>query len=230
MIYYKTNFHRQHMPEPSGRRQRKKDATRREIVEAAMKLFLDRSFDQVTVAEIAEAADVSVNTVFNYFATKEELFFSAQASGEPALLQARDSREAMVAYLRRLVADSVERYARTPASLAEIAYLAAMRRTFQDSPALRVYAAQAARTGNRDLEESFIETLAKDVNAAANDLTPRLVAGLVFTVYSTLFLEAERRWRAGERPEKIQAFLSAAAETAVNLLEKGIGNYGVKPG
>ena len=80
------------------------------------------------------------------------------------------------------------------------------------------------------MEESFIETLTKDVNAGANDLTPRLVAGLVFTVYSTLFLEAERRRRAGERPEKIQAFLSAAAETAVNLLEKGIGNYGVKPG
>ena len=48
-----------------------------------MRLFLERSFDQVTIAEIAEAADVSVNTVFNYFPTKEDLFFGSYPSGEP---------------------------------------------------------------------------------------------------------------------------------------------------
>ena len=75
----------------------------------------------------------------------------------------------------------------------------------------------------------FAQALAKDVKAKADDLTPRLVAGQVFAIYSTLFLEAERRRRAGEKPEKIQAILKAAAETALHLLEKGIGDYGGKP-
>ena len=49
---------------------------------------------------------------------------------------------------------------------------------------------------------SFTRALAKDVKAKANDLTPRLVAGQVFAIYSTLFLEAQRRRRAGEKPRE----------------------------
>ncbi|GAA3456366.1 TetR/AcrR family transcriptional regulator [Dactylosporangium matsuzakiense] len=59
-------------------RAEKKAATRTAIAHAATALFMDRGFDRVTVAEIGEAARVSVNTVFNYFATKEDLFFDRQ--------------------------------------------------------------------------------------------------------------------------------------------------------
>jgi AcrR family transcriptional regulator len=56
-----------------GRRERKKRATRDAIYFAARTLFMKKGFDAVTVAEIAEAADVSEKTVFNHFATKEDL-------------------------------------------------------------------------------------------------------------------------------------------------------------
>ncbi|WP_433218653.1 TetR/AcrR family transcriptional regulator [Dactylosporangium sp. CS-047395] len=59
-------------------RAEKKAATRTAISDAAMGLFLARGFDKVTVAEVGEVARVSVNTVFNYFATKEDLFFDRQ--------------------------------------------------------------------------------------------------------------------------------------------------------
>ncbi|MFI5909538.1 TetR/AcrR family transcriptional regulator [Dactylosporangium sp. NPDC051541] len=59
-------------------RAEKKAATRTAIAHAATALFMDRGFDKVTVAEVGEAARVSVNTVFNYFATKEDLFFDRQ--------------------------------------------------------------------------------------------------------------------------------------------------------
>lgn len=57
-----------------GLRERKKRQTRQYISDVATGFFLERGFDAVTIAEIARAADVSVNTVYNYFPTKEDLF------------------------------------------------------------------------------------------------------------------------------------------------------------
>ncbi len=71
------------MTEPSvmattsmGRRERKKAQTRRALADAAMKLFVERGFDAVTVAEVAETADVSISTLFKHFPSKEALVFA----------------------------------------------------------------------------------------------------------------------------------------------------------
>ena len=56
-----------------GRRERKKEETKRKIFEAAVKLFTDKGFSATTVDEIAEAADVSKGTFFNYFPRKESI-------------------------------------------------------------------------------------------------------------------------------------------------------------
>lgn len=61
-------------PSP-GKRALTKRLTRRAIRTEAMGLFLERGFDAVTTTEVAEAAGVSPATLFNYFATKEDLFF-----------------------------------------------------------------------------------------------------------------------------------------------------------
>src|SRR3954469_2117860 len=71
-----------------GLRERKKEATRRLIAETARRLFAERGFDAVTVAEVARAADVAEKTVFNYFPTKEDLFYSNMEAFEERLLAA----------------------------------------------------------------------------------------------------------------------------------------------
>ena len=65
-------------PEPEGLRARKKRLTREAIFAAADRLFAARGFENVTVAEIADAANVSVKTVFTYVNAKEELIFRQQ--------------------------------------------------------------------------------------------------------------------------------------------------------
>lgn len=72
-----------------GRRERKKEATRRALADAARRLFLERGFDKVTVAEIAEAADTAVSTLFVHFpAGKEALILGDGAERERSLTEA----------------------------------------------------------------------------------------------------------------------------------------------
>ena len=78
--------------QPEGLRARKKRVAREAIAATARRLFADRGFDAVTVAEVAAAADVSEKTVFNHFPTKEDLAFAGREQG-----------------LMRLVADITER-------------------------------------------------------------------------------------------------------------------------
>ncbi|MFF1354258.1 TetR/AcrR family transcriptional regulator [Streptomyces sp. NPDC058297] len=93
-----------------GLRERKKRLARQHISDVATGLFLERGFDEVTIAEVAEAADVSVNTVYNYFQAKEDLFLD-RAKGSVARLsrfvRGRDrgesAAEAVLRELRREV-------------------------------------------------------------------------------------------------------------------------------
>src|ERR1700712_118149 len=77
-----------------GLRERKKRATREAIAAAARRLFAERGFDAVTVAEVAEAADVSEKTVFNHFATKEDLAFAGREERLARLLTGLAKRPA----------------------------------------------------------------------------------------------------------------------------------------
>src|ERR1700692_2545347 len=79
-------------PEAGGLRERKKRLMRQQLSDTATQMFLERGFDAVRVAEIAEACGVSEKTVFNYFPTKESLIL--------------DRLEATVASLRTGLAKS----------------------------------------------------------------------------------------------------------------------------
>src|SRR3954467_12797148 len=79
-----------------GLRELKKQRTRELIAETARRLFAERGFERVTVAEIARAAEVSEQTVFNYFPTKEDLVYWRLEAFEDELLSAVRERAAGV--------------------------------------------------------------------------------------------------------------------------------------
>ena len=76
-----------------GLRERKQ-RTRQLIADTAWRLFADRGFERVTVAEIAREAQVAVATVFNYFPTKEDLFFYRLEAFGAQLVEAVGERPA----------------------------------------------------------------------------------------------------------------------------------------
>ncbi|MGW2343363.1 TetR/AcrR family transcriptional regulator [Streptomyces sp. NPDC001661] len=91
---------------PSGRRERKKAATRQKIAETALRLFLDRGYDAVGIRDVAAEADVAVTTVFSHFASKEALVFEQDQDFERGLTRAvtdRAPHEPLIPALRREV-------------------------------------------------------------------------------------------------------------------------------
>src|SRR5437764_7118495 len=72
----------------SSRRARKKQQTRELIAEAALRLFLEGGFDAVTIADIAQAADVDAKTIYNYFPSKPDLVYHRLEAFEAGLLSA----------------------------------------------------------------------------------------------------------------------------------------------
>ncbi|ALG10134.1 TetR/AcrR family transcriptional regulator [Kibdelosporangium phytohabitans] len=77
-----------------GRRERKKAATRQAIGGAALELFLERGYDQVSIKEIADAADVATTTLFKHFPCKEALVFDEDHNREARLVAAVRDRPA----------------------------------------------------------------------------------------------------------------------------------------
>ncbi|WP_405164953.1 TetR/AcrR family transcriptional regulator [Nocardia sp. NBC_01499] len=122
------------MTEP-GRRERKKAANRQALADAAVNLFLERGYDAVGVREIADAADVSVATLFKHFPDgKEALVFDQDADREAALVTAvreRPAGRSIPQALRQLLHDERSRQVHTDPRFSEF------RRLIDTTPALR---------------------------------------------------------------------------------------------
>ena len=208
------------MTQTPGRRERKKQQTRQKIATVALELFIERGFEQVTVNEVAEAADVSVNTVYNYFPTKEDLFFGLHQPMETSLaglVQQREKGEPLLSFLRQLLLGSLEHMKAMP-SPEQSATRQQIFRVIQESPSLQARGLQMAQS----TEEDLAHALAEDMGTELDDIVPRLVAHLVLALYARIFAEYQRRRLQVESSEEIHAGLSAMVVAGLDLLAHGI--------
>src|SRR4051795_2141763 len=150
-----------------GLRERKKQQTRQVHADPARGLFSQRGFDRVTVAEVARAAEVSEATVFNYFPSKEDLFYSGLEAFEEELLSAIRDREPGESIL-----DAFARFVLTPRGLLASAdpeaeeRLASITRVIEESPAL-LAGEQRIFAGYTD---SLARLIAEEVGAKVDDV------------------------------------------------------------
>jgi AcrR family transcriptional regulator len=104
-------------------RERKQQRVRRAIVDAALALFAERGFDEVTVSDIAQRAEVGRSTFFRYFGDKQEVLFAGDHRAELAERLAAhattgppigDSLPAALSYVRTLMLSIVEIITKQP--------------------------------------------------------------------------------------------------------------------
>ena len=211
-------------PQP-GLRERKKEQTRQLIAETARRLFSERGFERVTVAEIARAAEVSQQTVFNYFPTKEDLVYWRLQSFEAELLATIREREpgesALAAFGRFLVAQRGLLGKQDPQAREQ---LAALTRMIAESPALQAREQQifAGYTA------SLAALLAEETGAQAADLRPWVAANAMMGVHRAVVHHARRRVIEGARHPRLAAEVRARAEEALELLDEGLAGYAIK--
>jgi AcrR family transcriptional regulator len=157
--------------ETLGRRERKKAATRTAISDAALRLFLARGYDQVSVKEIADAADVAVTTLFKHFPGKEALVFDQDADLEAALVAAvrdRTPDQSVVAALRAHLTAVSFRHLGEPGFQDFL-------RLVNETPALRDY---SHRMWMRH-EQALAEAIAETTGAPPDDLASAALAHFV---------------------------------------------------
>jgi AcrR family transcriptional regulator len=204
----------------SGLRERRKQETRQAISDMATAMFAARGFDQVTIADIAEAAGVAKMTVTNYFPRKEDLVFD-RAEGIirhlADVVTTRAAGESMLAAIRRDYAAAVAR-ADVTLGLSTPAFA----RMITGSPVL----ASRGLEMLAQREQALGDAIAAELGDGPQ---PRLAAALLAAVHRVLYAEASRRSLAGQPREEILGWLAGAATAAFDLLEPALGGYGIRP-
>ncbi len=202
----------------TGHRERKKQATRRRIAEVAKELFFRRGFDHVTIAEVAEAAEVSRMTVFNYFPRKEDLFLDQHAYQlldlEQALVE-RPAGESAVGAVRRYQQRLLERQHELSGTADGIA---GCWEVISASPALM------GRLHEQGLE---LEALLTRVLAAetGDPERSRLVAGQLAAAMAAVFETALRRMVQGGDVAAVRRDQATLIDTAFDLVERGVADF-----
>lgn len=162
-----------------GLRERKKQKTRETIIEVALELFAERGYEKTTIAEIADAAEVSPRTIFAYFPSKEDILFCDMPEIQERLAQVlRDRPEEATALdaLRDFIAGSLspENEGRNVALRRRI--VVAGNETLRRNERARL----------APFEQLMAEAIAEDLHAGPDDLRPRMVAAALVTAFSAI--------------------------------------------
>jgi AcrR family transcriptional regulator len=170
-------------PAKLGLRERKKQQTRDRIVREALRLFAERGYDETTLAEIADAADVAPRTIFAYFDGKEDIVLCKELTFLDTLKTMLDERppgtttvDALRAFLSTIGPPDDEARLR--------------KQIFRNNPSL----AMSMRARHGQLEPMLAESIAKDLGAGPGDIRPLLVAASMTAALTSVrdrIMEAE---------------------------------------
>jgi AcrR family transcriptional regulator len=212
-----------------GLRERKKRLMRQQLSDTATRMFLERGFDAVRVAEIAAACGVSEKTVFNYFPTKESLILdrleATMASlrtglAEPgvppvqaALLILDGELDAMTSWLA-----TQDDPAQAGAAIRDFG------RLIQATPSLRAY--------QSDMMDQFVavaaEILAGRAAMSADDPEPQIAATALLGLWRIQFRSLSKYLDGTRTPAQVHQAVTADVRRAARLIGTGLGSFAVR--
>jgi AcrR family transcriptional regulator len=202
-----------------GLRERKKLMTRVNILRAAQEMFAERGFDHVTVAEIADAVNVSPKTVFVYFPAKEDMVFDGEAEMRQRLVDRIRSRapgetplEAMGSLLRELLA------AHDPPA---VTGLDRLRRIVGDSAVLKA----RMRLMWEHFEDALAVVLAEEAGDDRHAPRPRVAAAQLVLVFRLMASEDLLEYVLAHPEPARPAALDAWLELSLRLVADGIDSF-----
>ena len=215
------------MSEPLDRRARKKARTRAEIRSVARRLFAERGFDGVTIADIATEAGVAAQTVFNHFATKEELFFDGRTpwvAGAADSVRSRPPGTPPLRALREYLVDTVSALAGAHASEERRRFVA----TIEASPALRARELELVNEAEQLLAATLTEAWTKDDRSGApvpDDpaTSAALTAGTWLAITRVLLVGQRPALYEGGNAAQAAERIEALADRLLRQLEQGLG-------
>lgn len=194
----------------TGLRERKKRRMYQTVSDTAIRLFLEKGFDAVSVAEVAAAAEISKPTLFRYFPSKEDLVLYRFADHEDEAARVVRQGPSPVEALRRHFLEGLER-GDPVTGLNDHPEVLAYQSMLYGTPALvaRLY-------GYLERSEAAL------AEALGGGLDARLAAGQIVAVQRILAQENWRRIAGGERAADVKPDAVAAAERAFGWLEAGL--------
>ncbi|MEU5791084.1 TetR family transcriptional regulator [Micromonospora purpureochromogenes] len=211
------------MPTPTtGLRALKKQQTRENISNQATRLFLERGFDNVTIADVAAAAQVAKMTVTNYFPRKEDLALDMHDVFVQQLattVREREPGESALGALRRAYLTAVA--AHDPVIGFSGPQFARM---IADSPAL----VARLREFHDDREKALAAALTEATGAVPDDITPRVAAIQLAGVHRLLFEETMRRTLDGQHNDDIAQAITRDAGIAFDALAPALAGYAIR--
>ncbi|UNT00592.1 TetR/AcrR family transcriptional regulator [Streptomyces tubbatahanensis] len=204
------------MNERMGLRELKKERTRETIAETAIRLFLAKGFDQVSVTEVAATAEVSRRTLFTYFPTKEDLVlqrFADHESEAARIVRARPPGQDPLEALRDALLAALEQ--RDPnTGLNDTPETRAFFQMILDTESLAARLTRYASRGIDALAEALRE-------AGADPLTARLTAAQVLAVQQELTFMNHACLMEGSTADDRHREAVTATERAFDLLRRG---------
>jgi len=193
-----------------SRRERKKQRTHEAIVSAARELFVVRGYDDVTIPEIAERAEVAVSTIFAHFASKDAIFFSgwtAMTEDFERFVAGAPADEPVLDVLRRWYAEYWPSYASADEWWGPERY-----RLIAETPALDAQ----RRHRVAQLQRVFAAAFARELDEEPDDLRPRLLAATALAATTSI----NEHWYAKGLPTGVRT-PAEVAEYAFALIEAG---------
>ena len=162
--------------EPTGLRERKKRETREALARAGLELFVERGYDETTLAEIADAVGVSTRTIFAYFPGKEDILFATVQTMCDALVQALAERPAgtdALTALRDFIVSSAHEKTELDHKLGQVV---------ASDPTL----ASHKRARIAQLQEVVAAAIADDLGVGPDDLRPQVAAASLTAAFEVL--------------------------------------------